>query len=103
MGKLILISVVVFLINIPFGYWRANVGRFSLQWFVAIHIPVIFVIALRLVSHLGFGWYTYLFMVTAFFLGQQSGSLVMKRLGKVYDHVTSCMVMDLCRYSGLKL
>lgn len=100
MGKLILISSIVFIINIPFGYWRANVGRFSFQWFLAIHIPVILVIALRFASHLGFGWYTYLFMVTAFFLGQQTGSLIIRKIRKVYDHVTSCMVMDLCRYSG---
>jgi len=98
MGKLILISSIVFLVNIPFGYWRANVSRFSFQWFLAIHLPVIVVIALRLVSHLGFAWFTYVFMVTAFFLGQQAGSLIIKRLEKVYDHVTSCLVMDLCRH-----
>jgi hypothetical protein len=97
MAKLLLISLTVLIINIPFGYWRANVGRFSLQWFLAVHIPVIFIIALRLASHLGFAWYTYMALVAAFFLGQQFGSLVIRRLRRICENVTSCMVMDLWR------
>lgn len=97
MLKLLLIGLIVLIINIPFGYWRANVKRFSLQWFIAIHIPVLFVIALRLVSHLGFMWYTYVVLVTAFFLGQQAGSLIIRRIRRVYENVSSCMVMDLLR------
>ncbi len=83
--------------NIPFGYWRANVRRFSLQWFLAIHLPVILVIVLRLAFHLGFAWTSYVTLVTAFFLGQQFGALLIKRLRRICDHVSSCMVMDLLR------
>ena len=36
---LFVVALVVFLLNIPFGYWRANVRKFSLQWGLAIHIP----------------------------------------------------------------
>ena len=99
MGKLIIIALAVFIINVPFGYWRSNVKRFSLQWFLAIHIPVIIVISLRLLSHLGFAWYTYVVLVSAFFLGHRAGSIVIKRCNKLCDHVTSCMVMDLYRLS----
>ena len=77
MIKLLEITSLVFVLNIPFGYWRANVRKFSTQWFLAIHIPVPFIIALRLLSGIGFAWYTYLFLVGAFFLGQQLGSLLM--------------------------
>ncbi len=95
--KLFLISLVVLLVNIPFGYWRANVQRFTLQWFLAIHLPVIVVIVLRLVSHLGFAWFTYVVLVTAFFLGQRFGALIIRRVRKVCDHATSCMVMDILK------
>ena len=97
MIKLLLISLTVLVLNIPFGYWRANVKTFSLQWFLAIHIPVIFVVALRLVLHLGFAWPTYVALVFAFFLGQQLGSLIIKRVRQVSTKVSSCLVMDLAR------
>lgn len=97
MIKLEIISLVVFLLNIPFGYWRANVKKFSWQWIFSIHIPVIIVIALRLLSHLGFAWYTYVFMVTAFFLGQQVGAYLMKRNKRGHKDISSCLFMDLIR------
>jgi len=95
--KLLLISLLVLVFNIPFGYWRSNVRTYSLQWFLAIHIPVPFIIALRLVSEIGFAWYTYVFLVTAFFLGQKTGSAVMKRIHRACQHASSCLIMDLMR------
>ncbi len=97
MRTLLLISLVVFIMNIPFGYWRANVRSFSLQWFLAIHIPVPLIIGLRLISEIGFTWHTYVFLVSAFFLGQQAGSLILKRINRICHRVTSCLVMDLAR------
>ena len=97
MSKLIIISLIVFVLNIPFGYWRANVRRFSTQWFLAIHIPVPFIVGLRLLSGIGFAWYTYLFLVLGFFLGQQFGALVMKWIRMKCQLVSSCLVMDLVR------
>ncbi|MEN8155495.1 MAG: hypothetical protein ABFS10_00970 [Bacteroidota bacterium] len=73
-----IVALIVFLINLPFGYWRANTKRFSAQWFLAIHIPVPMVIALRIFSDIGFGFTTYPVLVGAFFLGQFSGGLVRK-------------------------
>ncbi len=97
MIKLLLISLLVLVINIPFGYWRSNVRTFSLQWFLAIHIPVPFVIALRFVSEIGFGWYTYVFLVAAFFIGQKIGSVLITKIKRVCHEVSSCLVMDLAR------
>ncbi|MCF8226687.1 MAG: hypothetical protein K9J30_12490 [Bacteroidales bacterium] len=65
-----------------------------------IHIAVVIVIALRLVSHVGFAWYTYLVLVSAFFLGQQAGSMVLKKIGKTCKDVTSCMFVDIYRCIG---
>jgi hypothetical protein len=73
------------------------VDRFTLQWFLAIHLPVIVVIVLRLVSHLGFAWFTYVVLVTAFFLGQKFGALIIRRVRRICDHATSCLVMDILR------
>jgi hypothetical protein len=98
MTKLLLISLIVLVMNIPFGYWRAHVKTFSLQWFLAIHIPVPFIIGLRLISSIGFGWLTYVFLVAAFFLGQKTGSFLLKRIENVCHQVSSCLVMDLARY-----
>jgi hypothetical protein len=99
MNLLIFIAVLVFILNIPFGYWRANVKRFSKQWFLAIHIPVPGIILLRLLSGIGFEWFTYVFLVGAFFLGQQLGSVLVKSIHRNCQRESSCMVMDLIRCS----
>jgi hypothetical protein len=93
---LFIISIIVLILNIPFGYWRANVKRFSLQWYLSIHIPVPIIIAFRIFFEIGFTWYTYLFLVTTFFLGQRLGSIIYKYLKKIVI-VSSCLFMDLFR------
>ena len=97
MAKLIIITILVFVLNIPFGYWRANVKMFSTQWFMAIHIPVPFIVALRILSGIGFGWQTYLFLAGSFFLGQKLGAMMLKRVHRYCNQDTSCLVMDLLR------
>lgn len=96
MTKIFIVSILVIILNIPFGYWRANVKRFSLQWYLSVHIPVPFIIALRIFSEIGFSWYTYVFLVSAFFIGQKIGSFIHKHLEKI-EEVSSCLVMDLMR------
>jgi hypothetical protein len=87
-----------FIINIPFGYWRANVRRYSLQFFLAIHIPVALIILFRFLSGTGFEITTLLLTVPAFFLGQLSGSKIYSfRKIKGYEPLTSCMVMDVIK------
>jgi len=77
--RLAIICVLVFIINIPFGYWRAGVKKFSAPWFLAIHLPIPFVIALRLSFNLGFQLYTFPFVIVSFFLGQFFGSKIRNR------------------------
>lgn len=45
--KILLVSLLSFLINIPLGMWREQTRKFSWQWFVAIHASIPFIIALR--------------------------------------------------------
>jgi hypothetical protein len=96
--SILIVLLIVFIINIPFGYWRANAGKFSLQWVLAVHIPVPFIIALRIFSGLGFQLYTFPFMIGAYFMGQYLGGRFLKALkNKHYFRVSSCLVMDLCK------
>lgn len=66
-------SLLVFILNVPFGYWRARARRFSTQWLLAIHLPVPFVISFRYL--LGIGWQlsTFPLFIGAFFAGQFAG------------------------------
>ncbi len=96
--SLLLVTLSVFAFNIPFGYWRANVKKFSLQWALAIHIPVPFIILLRIYSNIGFELYTYPILVFAFFTGQFIGSKFYgKRRQSGYIPLTSCLFMDMIR------
>jgi hypothetical protein len=70
------VALLVFLINLPFGYWRASVRKLSRQWFLAVHIPVPLVIALRIYSGLGFKLISFPVIIGAFFLGQFVGGRV---------------------------
>ncbi len=71
--RLWIVAGLVFLLNLPFGYWRARVKRYSRPWFLAIHLPVPGVILLRIFSGLGWYWLTFPVLVGAFFLGQLIG------------------------------
>ncbi len=96
--NLILISIIVFILNIPFGYWRANVKQFSVQWFLAIHIPVPFIILFRLYSGVGFEPITYIVFFSAFLLGQLKGIRIFERMKATsVMPLTSCLVMDILK------
>jgi hypothetical protein len=66
-------AFLVFFINIPFGYWRSRVRKFSPQWLLAIHAPVPLVVACRI--FIGLGWHlsTFPVLIGAFFVGQFAG------------------------------
>jgi hypothetical protein len=96
--NILLLTVFTFIINIPFGYWRANVKKYSLQFFLAIHFPVALIILFRLLSGTGFKPTTLFFTVPAFFLGQFLGSKIyLFRKINGAEPLTSCLVMDIIR------
>lgn len=93
---LLYVSIIILVFNIPFGYWRQSVKKFSLQWILAVHIPVPFVIALRFISGLGFQFVTYPALVGAFFLGQFIGAKIYRRRAYLLKiPLTSCLIWDL--------
>lgn len=91
------VALLVLILNIPFGYWRSNVKKLSLQWILAVHIPVPLVIAIRFMSDIGFHGSTYPVFVLAYFSGQYFGAMIHRRL-KPKQNVSSCMLMDLYRH-----
>ena len=95
--NLVYAALLVFVLNIPFGYWRAMEKKFSWQWFVTIHAPIPLVVLLRYVFNLGFALYTYPIMVLAFFSGQFFGKILNKQFAKKID-VSKNVFRDLLIY-----
>lgn len=99
---LVEVALFVFLFNLPFGYWRAKVVKFSLAWIIAIHLPVPFVVAARLLSGLGFELYTFPVLIGAYFAGQFLGARLSSFLQNGHRiPVTACIFVDLYRLSTL--
>lgn len=69
----------VFALNLPFGYWRAGVRKFSRSWFLAVHSPVPLVIVLRILAGIGWHLTTMPFLFAAFFGGQFVGGRLRAR------------------------
>lgn len=81
MSRLVMVAVGVFVVNLPFGFWRAGVRKLSAPWFVAVHAPVPLVVLMRYATGLGFQLSTFPVLVGAFFAGQFVGGRV-RRLGR---------------------
>jgi hypothetical protein len=94
--NIVSVASIVFVLNLPFGYWRANVRKFSRPWFLSVHLPVPLVITLRVLSGLGWQLITFPVMIGAFFFGQVAGSgLHLLRSSRPGSFVSSCLVRDL--------
>lgn len=70
------IAILTFVVNLPFGAWRAGLRKLSPAWFVAIHLPVVLVIGMRILMGVPFRVVTLPLYVAAFFLGQLAGARV---------------------------
>lgn len=95
------VATIVFLMNVIFGYWRANTKKFSYQWFLSIHIPVPIVIALRILAGIGWRFITFPILIGAFFSGQFVGGrihLFFKRYLRAQS--TSCILLDLVKIAN---
>jgi hypothetical protein len=76
MTPLLIVAILILALNLPFGYWRAGVRKFSPQWFLAVHVPVPLAIGLRFAVGLGFRLATLPLFVAAFFGGQFLGARI---------------------------
>jgi hypothetical protein len=96
--KMLMLGFLVFLINIPFGYWRANTKSKSIEWFATIHIPILIAIIIRFQSGIDFSVLSVLFNVFSFIFGQFLGIKLFTLLRKTGINGTSCLIIDLKEY-----
>ena len=80
LDKILIIGLATLAINIPFGYWREGVKKFSVQWFIAVHAAVPIVITMRLMAGIEWQVLTIAFFVICYFTGQFIGSRGRKHL-----------------------
>ena len=69
--KIILVLLATFIVNLPFGWWRQGFRKFSLPWWIAIHLPIPLVIALRITLKIPYA--TVPLVIAAAVLGQAVG------------------------------
>ena len=67
-----ILVVIAVALNVPFGAWRATTDRLSLRWFLAVHLPIPFILFLRVAS--GHTWRVIPLMIAASVAGQLLGS-----------------------------
>ena len=85
----LMVSFLTYLINIPFGYWRANLKKFSKKWFLAVHLPVPLIVLFRITFGVHINLPTFIVFVISFFLGQRTGILINKWLNRTRAEKTS--------------
>ena len=51
---ILLLCAFTVLVNLPFGHARAKTKRYSLRWFLYIHIPIPLIFIARTLSHIEF-------------------------------------------------
>ena len=72
--NLAVLIIGIFLVNLPFGYWRAGVRKFSPAWFVAVHAAVPLVVLMRMALGIEWRLLTLPLLVAAYFAGQAAGA-----------------------------
>jgi len=66
-----------FLVNLPLGFLRETSPKYSLRWFVYIHLSIPFIIVLRLRE--GFGWRIVPLTIACAVFGQIIGGRIRRR------------------------
>ena len=69
------VLVIVVFVTLPFGFYRAYTRKLSLRWFLAIHVPVVFVFLTRYEAHLSYVFipFTCLAFASAQIVGSRIG------------------------------
>ena len=49
---ILLLFAFTLLLNLPFGYARAKTKKYSLRWFLYIHLPIPLIFIARTLSHI---------------------------------------------------
>lgn len=70
----IAVVLLSFSLNVPLGMWRVTTKKFSVRWFVAIHLAVPLIYAIRVSTDIP-SW-TAPIMIIAAVLGQLAGGIL---------------------------
>lgn len=73
---LVILIIAAFVMNLPFGYFRVNTKKFSVKWFLYIHLPIPFIFVMRTLA--GFG----IKIVPLMIVGAVAGQVVGGRFNK---------------------
>jgi hypothetical protein len=75
---LALVIAIAIGINLPFGAWRTTTRKFSLSWFLSIHVPIPAIFIIRRAA--GFGWDYVPVMIACAVTGQLLGGWLFLRI-----------------------
>ncbi len=78
-GTILIVGLVIFalIISVPCGYIRQNYPKYSFMWFLLIHLPIPFIILLRLKA--GISWHFIPLTLGGSVAGQILGGVVSRR------------------------
>ncbi len=96
-------ALLIFLLNLPFGFWRANLRKLSFWWFASIHIPIPFVVWVRYAFGIGFALYSYPIFIFAFFSGQFLGGYIKRTYFTNYQIKPQIKINPQRKLVGLKI
>ena len=74
--RLLAVAAATLVLNLPFGFWRAGVRKYSPAWFLAVHATVPLIVGMRLAAGLGWRLSTFPVLIGAFFGGQFIGGRI---------------------------
>ena len=69
--------ILAFVISIPCGYIRQNYAKYSFMWFLLIHLPIPFIVLLRVKA--GLNWHFIPFTLAGSIAGQIFGGALSRR------------------------
>lgn len=71
---LMVLLIITFVITLPFGVWRVRCRKFTIQWWLAIHLVIPFIFLMRRWGGFSY-WYIPLFLASTV-LGQIVGGRI---------------------------
>lgn len=71
------LTFLAFVVSVPCGYLRQNFKKYSFMWFLMIHLPIPFIVLLRL--KVGLDWHVIPLTLGGAVAGQIVGGMVSRR------------------------
>ena len=78
-GTILIIGLILvaFAISVPCGFIRQNYAKYSFMWFLLIHLPIPFIVLLRVKA--GLNWHFIPFTLAGSIAGQILGGALSRR------------------------